>query len=72
VILSVDVAAFLDRGVHPLQTVREALGAAAPGDIVELESTFEPAPLLEVFSGEGMDVWCAGEDGIYLTSIRKR
>lgn len=71
VILSVDVTAMLAKGVHPLQPVREALQACAPGSIVELRSTFEPAPLLEVFRELRMDVWCEGEAGAFRTCIRK-
>ncbi|BDU71708.1 sulfurtransferase TusA family protein [Mesoterricola silvestris] len=71
VILSVDVTAMLAKGVHPLQAVRDTLDACAPGSIVELRSTFEPAPLLEVFRGLGMEVWCEGGPGAFHTCIRK-
>ncbi len=71
VILSVDVSAMLARGVHPLQQVQESLESAAPGDIVELRSAFEPAPLLQFFRDRRMEVWCGEEAGSFHTCIRK-
>jgi len=71
VVLSVDVTAMLARGVHPLHEVKEILQRGVPGCIVELRSTFEPAPLLDVCREMGMEVWCEGEPGAYHTCIRK-
>lgn len=70
VVLSVDVAAVLATGEHPLFPVRKALAQGAPGAIVELRSRFEPTPLLDVFRAEGLEVWCgASEGGLFHTCI---
>ena len=71
VVLSVDVAAVLATGEHPLQRVRQTLVQGTPGAIVELRSPFEPTPLLDVFRGEGMTVWCGQEGDQFHTCILK-
>jgi hypothetical protein len=70
VVLSIDVAAALASGEHPLNRVRKALAAAGPGGIVELRSAFEPAPLLDVMRGEGRPAVCVRKGEACHTVIR--
>ena len=47
------------------------VAASAPGDIVQLSSPFQPAPLLAHFAGEGFRVWCAPDGERFRTCISK-
>lgn len=51
----IDAERLLQGGVHPLGQIRQAL---ANTDVVLVETTFYPAPLVDVMRREGLDVWC--------------
>jgi len=61
VVEEVDAAAMLDRGVHPIGKIREAVGALGPGEVVVLRAPFRPEPLLETMRRAGAQVYCAPE-----------
>jgi hypothetical protein len=70
-VLDLDVAALLATGEHPLERVKLAVAASAPGEIIQLRSPFLPAPLVTLFTGEGMRVWCGKEGPLFRTCISK-
>jgi hypothetical protein len=70
-IMDLDVAALLATGEHPLERVKAAVAASAPDQIVQLRSPFPPSPLLALFAGAGMRVWCGQEGALYRTCICK-
>jgi hypothetical protein len=51
--------------------VKLAVAASAPGEIIQLRSPFLPAPLVTLFTGEGMRVWCGKEGPLFRTCISK-
>jgi hypothetical protein len=57
----VDAAAMLERGVHPIGKIREAVSALGPGEVVLLRAPFRPEPLLETMRRSGALVYCAQE-----------
>jgi hypothetical protein len=71
VVLTLDVAPLLAAGEHPLERVKQAVAATAPGEIVELRTGFRPEPLLFVFQSDGLEVWCGREGAQFRTCIRK-
>jgi hypothetical protein len=48
-----DADAMLATGEHPIGRMRRAVNALAPGEIVELRSSFRPEPLIETFRRAG-------------------
>ena len=44
VVLDLDVTALLATGEHPLERVKLAVAQCAPGQVVQLTSSFQPAP----------------------------
>ena len=71
VVLDLDVTALLATGEHPLERVKQAVAQCAPGQIVQLRSSFQPAPLLALFTAEGLRVWCGQEGPLFRTCIGK-
>ena len=71
VVMDLDVAALLATGEHPLARVQAAVARCAPGEIVQLRSTFKPTPLLAAFTTEGLRVWCGHEGDLFRTCICK-
>lgn len=55
---TVDADAMLETGVHPIGKVRECAAALAPGEMVELKSSFRPEPLLNIMRRAGLVVYC--------------
>jgi hypothetical protein len=66
VVEEVDAAAMLDRGVHPIGKIREAVGALGPGEAVLLRAPFRPEPLLDTMRRAGVTVYCAHEGENYV------
>lgn len=66
VVEEVDAAAMLDRGVHPIGKIREAVGALGPGEVVVLRAPFRPEPLLDTMRRAGIQVYCAPEGGSHI------
>ena len=71
VVLDLDVTALLATGEHPLERVKLAGAQCASGQVVQLRSSFQPAPLLALFTAEGMRVWCGQEGALFRTCIGK-
>jgi hypothetical protein len=71
VVLELDAAALLAVGEHPVGRIRQALAAHPAGATVVVTSAFEPAPLLELFRGEGILVGCSRNGEQYRTCLRK-
>jgi hypothetical protein len=72
VVEEVDAAAILERGVHPIGKIREAVGALGPGEVVVLHAPFRPEPLLDTMRRAGAQVYCApGGEGyvVYFSRI---
>jgi hypothetical protein len=60
----------LERGDHPLGKIREHLAEAAPGEIVRVQSSFHPAPLIDALRRQGFQVYSKEtEPGRRLTYI---
>jgi len=71
VVLDLDVTALLATAEHPLERVKLAVAQCASGQVVQLRSSFQPAPLLALFTAEGMRVWCGQEGALFRTCIGK-
>jgi hypothetical protein len=56
VVEEIDADAMLERGVHPIGRVREAVGALGEGEVVVLRSSFRPVPLIETLRRAGAAV----------------
>jgi hypothetical protein len=61
IVEEVDAAAMLERGVHPIGKIREAVGALGPGEVVLLRVPFRPEPLLDTMRRAGAQVYCTPE-----------
>lgn len=53
VVERIDVDAMLKTGVHPVGLVKERLPVLAPGEALELVSSFCPQPLIDLMRGSG-------------------
>lgn len=69
---TLDVAAMLAQGVHPLAALRRLLAEHPAGAIVRLRSPFEPAPLLDHAREEGWEAAVVQEGEAFLTFLRRR
>jgi len=63
----IDADAMLARGEHPLGAVRAAVARLASGDLLQIESSFRPVPLLDVLTQDGYDT-AVRVDGRRVTS----
>jgi len=70
VLLELDAEALLATGEHPVARIRQTLAEHPAGATVAVNSTFEPAPLMELFEGEGALVWCCRNGDNYRTCLR--
>ena len=66
VIEVVDAAAMLERGVHPIGKIREAVSLLGPGEVVVLRAPFRPEPLLDTMRRAGAQVYCESEGQNYV------
>ena len=66
IVEEVDAAAMLERGVHPIGKIREAVGSLGPGETVLLRVPFRPEPLLDTMRRAGALVYCAPEGPSYV------
>lgn len=71
VVETLDVAALLAQGTHPLALVRRLLAEHPEGAILRLTSPFEPAPLLEHAREEGWRAAVLKKGDAYLTALRR-
>ncbi len=66
VLEEVDAGAMLERGVHPIGKIRQAVSAAGPGEVVVLRAPFRPEPLLDTMRQAGAQVYCSSEGETYV------
>ena len=67
VVEEVDADAMLERGVHPIGKIREAVSALEPGEVVVLRSGFRPQPLIETLRRAGAVVHSSQQGATYVT-----
>ena len=67
VVEEVDADAMLERGVHPIGKIREAVGALGPGEVVVLRSSFRPEPLIETMRRAGAVVHSSTQGKTHFT-----
>ena len=72
VVEEIDADAMLERGVHPIGKVREAVAALAPGEVVVLRSSFRPQPLIELLRRAGAAAHSSTLGATHLTWFGKR
>jgi len=59
VVEEVDAEAMLERGVHPIGKIREAVKGLGAGEVVVLRAPFRPEPLIDTMRRSGALVYCA-------------
>lgn len=70
VYVTFDADDYLARGEHPLAHVGIAARDLAVGQMIQLASSFRPAPLLEKMQAQGFRVFCAQQkENAYVTYI---
>jgi hypothetical protein len=67
VVEEIDADAMLERGVHPIGKIREAVGVLGPGEVVVLRSSFRPQPLIETLKRAGAAVHSSMQGTTHLT-----
>src|SRR6266496_3597448 len=67
VVEEIDADAMLERGVHPIGKIREAVGALGPGEVVVLRSSFRPQPLIETLRRAGAAVHSSSQGATHIT-----
>src|SRR5689334_10866275 len=67
VVEEIDADAMLERGVHPIGKIREAVGVLHPGEVVVLRSSFRPQPLIETLRHAGAAVHSSVQGTTHLT-----
>ncbi len=71
VVETLDVAAMLAKGSHPLARVRQILASHPAGALILLKSPFEPAPLLDHARQEGWQAAVVKDGEAFLTALRR-
>ena len=71
IVAEIDADAMLERGVHPIGKVREAVGALGPGEVVVLRSSFRPEPLIETMRRGGAVVHSSAQGATHFTRFGK-
>lgn len=61
VVEEIDAEAMLDRGVHPIGKVRDAVKVLQAGELILLRAPFRPQPLIDTMTAAGRRVYCAQE-----------
>lgn len=70
---SLDACAMIEAGEHPMGQVMGDLKQLSNGDIYELITPFEPAPLIDLARSKGFETWSDGSlEGIVRTYFRRR
>lgn len=72
VVQSIDADELLERGEHPLSYMQSLLASAGSGEIVRLQATFRPEPLLDMFQRKGYRVHAAKADPGWHILIQKQ
>ncbi len=72
VVEEIDADAMLERGVHPVGRIREAVRTLGPGEVVVLRSSFRPQPLIETMRRAGAVVHSSTQGSIHLTCFGRQ
>ncbi len=72
VVEEIDADAMLERGVHPIGRIREAVKTLGPGEVIALRSSFRPQPLIETMRRSGLAVRSVPDGPIHVTHFGKR
>ena len=72
VIEEIDADSMLERGVHPVGKVREAIGKLGAGEVVMLRSSFRPEPLIETMRRAGAVVHSSVQGATHFTRFGKQ
>ena len=67
IVEEIDADAMLERGVHPIGKIREAVGLLGPGEVILLRSSFRPEPLIETLRRAGAAVLSSTQGSMHLT-----
>ena len=67
VVEEIDADAMLERGIHPIGKIREAVGALGCREVVLLRSSFRPQPLIETLRRAGAAVHSSTQGATHLT-----
>jgi hypothetical protein len=67
VVEEIDADVMLERGVHPIGKIREAVRVLHPGEVVVLRSSFRPQPLIETLRRAGASVHSSIQGATHLT-----
>ncbi len=69
---TLDARELIERGEHPLATVLRAVKEMPEGSIFKLITPFVPAPMIDMLSSQGAEVWTEHESpDIVVSYIRK-
>jgi len=71
VVEEIDADAMLERGVHPIGKIREAVGALGAGEVIVLRSSFRPEPLIETLRRAGAPVHSSTRGEAHFTYFGK-
>lgn len=72
IVNSLDVRPLIEKGEHPIGKVFGMLDKLAPGEIFELVTPFEPAPIIDQATAKGFGVWCHQDvDALFRTDFCK-
>ena len=67
VVEEIDADSMLERGIHPIGKIREAVGVLGQGEVVVLRSSFRPQPLIEMLRRSGAVVHSSTQGATHLT-----
>ncbi len=67
VVEEIDADAMLERGIHPIGKIREAVGVLGQGEVVVLRSSFRPQPLIEMLRRSRAVVHSSTQGATHLT-----
>ena len=66
-----DADALLGEGQSPVAAISAALAELGPGDVVRLDASFRPSPMIDALERKGHDVFCEPADQAWVLWIRK-
>ena len=67
VVEEVDAQPMLERGIHPIGKIREAVSTLAAGELVLLRTSFRPQPLIDLMCKAGAPVFSTPDADGHLT-----
>ena len=67
VVEEIDADVMLERGVHPIGRIREAVGRLGHAELLLLRSSFRPQPLIETLRRAGAPVHSSSKGSTHLT-----